>query len=331
MKKEVKIGIFAVAMIGCLWAGIRFLSGIDIFSRNVDYYAAYEQVNGVQGASPVMMRGVKIGTVTEIILPSAQSEEVVLRLTLKKQYRLPKDSQAKIVGSLMGGSSIEILTGQSAEMLEKGDTIPSLVEPGMLDALTTELNPLMGKLNGLIEELTQTLEGVHGVVDNNAAGITGLVAHLNSISASLDEILTSEQAGLKQAVQGISEFSGALGENADRIDTLVGNLSKLSTSLSEASLVANLDKSLAELSGLLEEIRSGEGSIGKLVADPALYANLAAASENLSALLADLKEHPGRYVHISVFGANEEKQAAKQAKKEARQAEKAARQAEKAE
>ena len=39
MKREVKIGIFAVAMIGVAWAGIRFLKGFDIFSRNVEYYA----------------------------------------------------------------------------------------------------------------------------------------------------------------------------------------------------------------------------------------------------------------------------------------------------
>ena len=34
MRREVKIGIFAVLMIGALWAGIRFLKGFDIFSRN---------------------------------------------------------------------------------------------------------------------------------------------------------------------------------------------------------------------------------------------------------------------------------------------------------
>lgn len=35
MRREVKIGVFAVVMLGCLWGGIRFLSGIDIFSRNI--------------------------------------------------------------------------------------------------------------------------------------------------------------------------------------------------------------------------------------------------------------------------------------------------------
>ena len=56
MKREVKIGIFAVAMIGVAWAGIRFLKGFDIFGRNTVYYAAYDQIGGVQSASPVMMR-----------------------------------------------------------------------------------------------------------------------------------------------------------------------------------------------------------------------------------------------------------------------------------
>ena len=50
MKREVKIGLFAVAMIGAAWAGIRFLKGFDIFSRNAEYYAVYDQVTGVQTA-----------------------------------------------------------------------------------------------------------------------------------------------------------------------------------------------------------------------------------------------------------------------------------------
>ncbi len=320
MKKEVKIGIFAVLMIGCAWAGIRFLSGIDIFSRNVDYFAAYESVSGVQGATPVMMRGVKIGTVTEISFPSAQSSEVVLRLTVKRQYKLPEDTKARIVGSLMGGASIEIECGSSPVMLERGDTLLTEVAPGMLDAV----NPLMAKVEGLIDELTLTLEGVHGVVADNASGIEGLVAHLNSISANLDAILSAEKGGLQEAVAGISEFSRTLGENAERIDTLVGNLSTFSTAVAESDMVANLDRTLAELSSLLGEVRGGEGSLGQLLNDEELYANLTAASENLSMLLADLKEHPNRYVHLSVFGVNEEKQAAKQAKREAREAKKAA-------
>ena len=56
MKREVKIGIFAVAMIGVAWAGIRFLKGFDIFSRNVEYYAAYDQINAAADAAKAQLR-----------------------------------------------------------------------------------------------------------------------------------------------------------------------------------------------------------------------------------------------------------------------------------
>ena len=89
VKREAKIGIFAVTMILAAWAGIRFLSGIDIFSRNVEYYAAYDQINGVQAASPIMMRGVKIGTVTGIAFDPAKSDKVVLQLTAVRTASRP--------------------------------------------------------------------------------------------------------------------------------------------------------------------------------------------------------------------------------------------------
>lgn len=94
MKREVKIGLFAVLMIGAAWAGIRFLSGFDIFSRNDVYYAAYDQINGVQNASPIMMKGVKIGTVTGVSFDPARSRNVVLQFTIKRQYRIPSNSEA---------------------------------------------------------------------------------------------------------------------------------------------------------------------------------------------------------------------------------------------
>ncbi len=317
MKKEVKIGIFGVTMILCAWAGIRFLSGIDIFSRNADYYAAYDQVSGMQEASPVLMRGVKVGTVTGIIFDSSLSEKVILKMTIKKRYAIPRDSEARMVSSsLMGGKAVEIVLGSSSESFESGDTIPSSQAPDMMAAI----DPIMQKVTRLADELTVTLEALHGVVEGNADNIQGLTTHLNSISGNLDQILSSEKEGLKSAVKGISEFSTALGENAGRLDSLMANMNTFSTKLAEAQVVENLDKTLSELSGVLAEIRKGEGTVGKLLSDKELYAQLTQASENLSALLADLKEHPSRYVHFSVFGSDEDKKAAK-AEKRAQKAE----------
>lgn len=322
MKREVRIGIFAVAMILCAWAGIRFLSGIDIFSRNVDYYAAYDQVSGMQEASPVVMRGVKIGTVTEIIFDSTDSEQVLLRLTVKKQFDIPKDSEARMASSgIMGGKMVEIVPGSSSEMLEKGDTMRSTQVPDMMEAI----DPIMQQVTVLADELTVTLKALHEVVESNASNIEGMTSHMNSITGNIDQLLTSEKEGLKRAVKGISEFSTTLGNNAARLDSLMANMNSFSTKLAETQVVENLDKTLAELSTVLTEIRKGDGTVGKLLSDEELYARLTQASENLSLLLADLKEHPSRYVHFSLFGQNEEKQQAKEAKRAAKEAKRAER------
>lgn len=313
MKKEVKIGMFAVAMILCAWGGIRFLSGVDIFSRNVDYYAVYDQVNGVQGASPVMMRGVKVGTVSEILFDPARSSQVVLRLTVRRQYPIPSDSEAKIVSSsLMGSKAIEIVLGESSVRLEKGDTIRSGYSRDMMDTALTELDFFKEKISRLTEELSRTLTGISTLVESNSSNIGELTAHLNSIAGNLDEVLSAEKSGLRSAVAGISEFSQTLGQNAGRVDTLMGNLTRFSDNLAEADLKA----AVGRLNDILDRIDSGEGTVGRLMNDAELYENLQQASENLSVLLADLKENPKRYVHFSLFGRSEAKEKERAAKLE---------------
>lgn len=310
MKKEVKIGVFAVAMILCAWAGIRFLSGIDILSRNVDYYALYDQVPGVQEAAPVLLRGVKIGTVTEIKFDPKIDTQVALKLTIKKKYQLPVDSKAKLAsGSLMGGKEIQIEYGSSSEYLQSGEQIQTSASGDMMQMALSELDFFKQKIGGLTDELTATLESVHGVVDDNARNIESMVAHLNSISTNIDHILSSEKEGLRGAVRGISEFSTTLGDNAERMDRMMGDLSIFTDKLSKSNLVENLESTLSELNSVMASIESGNGTMGHLLKDDKLYDQLSSASENLSLLLADLKQNPGRYVQFSVFGGNQERQA----------------------
>lgn len=52
----------------------------------------------------------------------------------------------------------------------------------------------------------------------------------------------------------------------------------------------------------MQKINEGNGTMGLLVNDPKLYANLDSSARSLDALLTDLKENPSRYVHVSVFG-----------------------------
>lgn len=92
-----------------------------------------------------------------------------------------------------------------------------------------------------------------------------------------------------------------------------------------SSSPANFRKPWSHLDDLVARIAQGEGTIGKLISDPELYDSLEKASDNLAALLADVKQYPGRYVHLSLFGRNPEKMKERADRKAAKVAAKAER------
>ena len=321
MKREVKIGVFAVAMILAAWAGIRFLKGFDIFGRNTVYYAAYDQIAGVQAASPVQMQGVKIGTVTGITLDPRRSDKVILQLTIKRQYLIPEDSEAKIISSsLMGAKAIEIIYGASSAYLETGDTLRSGRDRDLMDMAGSELDFFKQKFSRIADDLSRTLDNVNLLLEENATNISGTLGNLNSVSGDVAELLETEKEHLHSAVQNLSAFADMLGENAPRVDSIVGSLNEVTAQLAEADFARRLSESVATLDDLLGRIESGDGSLGLLLNDRALYDSLTMASGNLASLLADLQEYPGRYVHFSLFGRDPEKMKAKADRRAAREA-----------
>ena len=326
MKREVKIGIFAVAMIGVAWAGIRFLKGFDIFSRNVEYYAAYDQINGVQNASPIMMKGVKIGSVTRLSFDPARSDKVVLQFTIKRQYRIPSDSEAKIFSNgLMGAKAIEITYGTADTYLQKGDTLRSSRDRDLMDMAGSELDFFKQKVSQLTTDLSRTLENLNGLMETNADNIAGTLGNLNSVTGDMAEILSAEKNSLKSALDNLSKFSDMLGENAGRVDSIIGDVDRFTSQLTEEQFARKLSQAVEHLDGLVARIAQGEGTVGKLISDPELYDSLEKASDNLAVLLANVKQYPGRYVHLSLFGRNPEKMKERADRKAAKAAAKAER------
>ena len=243
MKREVKIGIFAVAMIGVAWAGIRFLKGFDIFSRNVEYYAAYDQINGVQNASPIMMKGVKIGSVTRLSFDPARSDKVVLQFTIKRQYRIPTDSEAKIFSNgLMGAKAIEITYGTADTYLQKGDTLRSSRDRDLMDMAGSELDFFKQKVSQLTTDLSRTLENLNGLMETNADNIAGTLGNLNSVTGDMAEILSAEKNSLKSALDNLSKFSDMLGENAGRVDSIIGDVDRFTSQLTEEQFARKLSQ-----------------------------------------------------------------------------------------
>lgn len=306
MKREVKIGIFAIAIICCSWAGIRFLSGIDIFGRNVDYYASYDKISGINNASPVMIQGVKVGTVTEIILDPATSDKVTLKLSIKRRYQIPENSSAKIYSpGLMSSMAIGLSLGDSPTMLASGDTIAAEYEVSIMDVASEKLLEITDQFSTISQELTHTLSAVNELLDGSSENIESMIANLNSTSANISKMLSSQRGNIENAVESLSKFSSTLGDNSENFENIIENLTTLSDELTEAQIASSLSSTLEELNSTLAKVNSAEGSAGLLLNDEQLYDNLAAVSGSLNELLIDMQSNPKRYVHFSLFGSKD--------------------------
>ena len=307
MKKEVKIGIYAVVILLCAWAGIRFLSGLDVFGRTRNYTAHYEQVNGLQDAAAVVINGVKVGQVTGVAL-DVENGGVDVTLSVNKAYNIPTDSKAMMFSDgLMGGKSIEIKMGEAKEFLKSGDAIETGVTLDMFDTLANELGDIKERVATLLDNLNQTIEGVDSLIDDNSKNLTKTVASLNAVMADLKK---------SNIIGNIDGFCATLNQNGEKLEGIITDINSLTKALNEQQSGEKLAQAINEVNALLAKVNSGSGSIGNLVSDEKLYKELAQASQNLSLLLADLKENPKRYINVTVFGKKtyEEKQADKAAK-----------------
>ena len=307
MRKEVKIGIYAVAILLCAWAGIRFLSGLDVFGRSRTYIAHYEQVNGLQDAAAVVINGVKVGQVTGVEI-NLEKGGVDVNLSIDNKFDIPTDSRAMMFSAgLMGGKSIEIKLGEATDYLKNGEAIQTGVTLDMFNTLAAELGDIKVKVADLLDNLNQTIEGVDSLVDNNSKNLTKTVASLNAIMADLKK---------SNIIGNIDGFCATLNQNGSKLDSIITDINSVTKALNEQHSGEKLAQTINEVNALLAKVNSGSGSIGNLVSDEKLYKELAQASQNLSLLLADLKENPKRYINVTVFGKKtyEEKQADKAAK-----------------
>ncbi len=193
-----------------------------------------------------------------------------------------------------------------------------------MDMAGSELDFVKQKVSQVTADLSRTLNTVNSLLEANGESITGTLSHLNSLSGNMNDLLVTEKQHLKSATENLAVFSEMLGSNAGRVDSIVGSLNRVALTLDEEQFAEKLTRTVSTLDALMHKIDEGDGTLGMLLNDKALYDSLTVASGNLSALLADVKAYPGRYVHLSIFGRDPEKakeRAQRRAAKEAARAE----------
>ncbi len=310
LSNEAKIGILLTVTLALFIWGLNYLKGRDLFTSRVKYFAVYDQVDGLVSSNPVFMNGFRIGIVNDISFSNDNSGRLVATLLIDKNVYISRNSVARIFSTdLIGTKAMRIDLGDSPEQLQGGDTLTSGVETSFAQQFGQEVGPIKDKTERLIVSIDSLASQMRKALnEENRSKLAGSLNHLESSLAGIDRMINSDQSKFNKMISNASSIVGNINAHEAEISSILSNLNRLSDTLAAIRFretVESAGQAIDQLNLVLESINKGEGTLGQLTGNDTLYRRLESSANNLDSLLVDLKAHPKRYLHFSVFGRKE--------------------------
>ena len=291
--KEIRIALVAIVGILVMYFGINLLKGINLFSTNNAYYMTFDDIQGLGASTPIYADGYKVGTVDKVDYDYSGNGPIKVKADINKDLRIPAGSMAEIEKDIMGNLQVNLLLANNPrERIEPGSVIPGTVNAGMMGK-AAQLVPVVEKM---LPKLDSILTNVNALLADPAiaASLHHVETITNNLTVSTRELNTL-MAGLNKQVPGMIRKANGVLDNTNR----------LTANLADLDVQGTLNRVNATLEGaqkFTDQLNSGKGSLGLLMNDTKLYDNMTSTMSHADSLVIDLKAHPKRYVHFSIFG-----------------------------
>ena len=291
--KDARVGLFVIVGLLAFVTVLFWLTDPGTFRGRYLLVTTVSDAGGIRSGDPIQMYGVNLGRVRNFEIVGAGRIDITMEI--EDEWSIPRGSRT-VFGSagFFGGATLVIEPGDSPEMHEPGDTIPGEGAGGggllgSVDELGETAGTVLGRIQALLDEETV------GTVQGSARELEQLLTELSAIAGEqrntlglLSESLTRSATGLEQAASAGPDVASMIA----RADSAMAILETTSGSL---------DAAATSLRSVLARIDNGEGTLGRLSTDDALYVSLSSAAESLNALLLDLQANPKKYINISIF------------------------------
>ncbi len=325
-RREALVGLvvmlsIAVGVVGTIW----LQGGMRRDMRELR--AASASVGQLVAGAVVKFRGVSVGRVDAVNV-TPNSEAVMIHLSIEPDLVLPSDAAVLLAPeSVFGDWQAEILGRADFEPLSFLD----YPEEGVLPAAAL---PDFSRLTATADQIARNLTVISerfeiAFTEETALNLKNAIDNIGAVSDGLSEIIAQQAARFEDLSEGVNESAEELAAAArsarrsfERVDSIIAN-TEIESMLGDAgSTMSNLraltesmnmslgtlreaarraDTTFARLDDLLAAAESGDGSLGRLLDDPALVDGAVEAVRELRALLADIQENPRRYLSLSIF------------------------------
>jgi phospholipid/cholesterol/gamma-HCH transport system substrate-binding protein len=296
--REIKVGVLAIICVFLLFYGLNFLKGVNIFSPTNSYHGVYTNLHGLEVQASVFIMGHKVGQVDRLRYDFTKDSAFTVDISIRKDIVLPEGTSLALrADGLLGGMALELLFPEDATeklqqqaLIKHGATLPTVYLPGLMENLQNELIAKIAnaveQVDTLVAQLNGQLEGDH--LKSTLANVDRISGDLTDVSGDLRRIMNTQVPGI-----------------VNNADTAIANLNTVIADIKAADLkatVARVDTAIEGVNAVVADVRAQKGTLGQLIYNKSLYNHVDATVISADSLLTDIKAHPKRYVHFSVFG-----------------------------
>lgn len=299
MRNEVRIGITVIIAVVIGYFGFRFMQDAPVFDTSTVLYVKLDDATSLSSGGPITIIGVKVGSIGDISYVQGE-EKVLVTLNVDPQYDIPIGSSAsKKTGNPLAAAYIEIKKSNATEMHKSGDLLVNDDQAGLFDLLTEKGEELAETALSAMKNVDTLLVGMKNTLNEESQdNISSTIKNISEGTGALNKVLQESQDDISSMIEtaqtiltNVEDLSEA---NKENIGKIIENLEK--TSAEFATLSAELNKTTLTMNELLNKVNAGEGTIGKLFNDPALYNNLDSLTFNLNDLIQNINNDPKRYL-----------------------------------
>ena len=301
------MGLLIFVLTGLFLIGIMYIQDITIKKSNYSFTVIFANVQGLNEGDDVNMLGKRIGKVSRAKI-IGQKIAVELSIDNSFAFKIPIDSKIEVKSEgLMGSKYVSINPGvNDKKYILAGETVEGQREYDFSE-ITPGIVPITQDIGVFARRLKATLgEEEKDRIRNTILNIESLTSELDGFVKGYRDVLSkAERESLKDIVNNLKTASETIKEKVDndlsQILSGLKNVSDQSENLKQAivnlkSSSESLNSSSKKFENILTKIDSGEGTLGKMINDPAFYDNLNALSKDGRELVQDIKDNPTKYM-----------------------------------
>ncbi len=298
--KEARIGLTVVVAFALLIYGLNFLKGINLFQKSNLYYIAFHNISGLAESNPVYANGYRIGIVRSIDYDYKKPGNVYVGIEIDENMRISEGSYAELESQMLGGVTMNIILAPSPKTLSPGDTITGGPKVGALDMagqMVPQIQSVIPKLDSILMNINKLL--MNPALNQTLSNTAQITENLKTTTATINKLLESNVNSIAQNLEPTTKNLQDLTEKLNGLDylTTMNNVNQTLVGVQQTT------KSLNDaISGTVSKLNQPNSSLGLLLNDRGLYDNLNRNLVSSDSLLNDIRLHPKRYVHFSVFG-----------------------------